>query len=214
MAELKLVVYGASGLLGSRLVDEALRRGHTVTAVARDLTRLDDRGGRITPASADVTDDEQVATVSAGHDVALSAVTQHGHPEMLVAAARGLLGGLGRAGDTRLVVAGGAGSLLVGGGMRLVDTPGFHDEWKPEALAQADALEVYRAYDGPVVWSYLSPGALLEPGGRTGRYRTGDDELLTDGNGRSRITMEDFAIAMLDEAEQPRHPRRRFTAAH
>jgi hypothetical protein len=214
MAELKLVVFGASGLLGSRLVDEALRRGHVPTAVARDATRLDDRNGRVAVESADATDRQQVAGVSGGHDVALSAVTQHAHPEMLVAAAHGLLGGLERAGVGRLVIAGGAGSLLVGGDMRLVDTPDFHDEWKPEALAQAAALEVYRACGGPVVWAYLSPAALLEPGERTGRYRTGDDELLTDGDGRSRITMEDFAVAMLDEAEQMRHPRRRFTAAH
>lgn len=207
-------MFGASGLLGSRLVDEGLRRRHTVTAVARASARLDDRGGRIATVSADVTDPGQVAAVSAGHDAALSAVTQHDHPEVLVAAARGLLAGLGRAGVERLVVAGGAGSLLVGGGIRLVDTPDFHDEWKPEALAQAEALETYRSYDGPVIWSYVSPAALLEPGERTGRYRTGDDELLTDAGGRSRITMEDFAIAMLDEAEHARHPRRRFTAAH
>lgn len=213
VGELKLIIFGASGLLGSRVVDEALRRGHVVTAVARDTARLDDRGRRIATASADVTDADRVAVVGAGHQVALSAVTQHDHPEMLVAAARGLLTGLGRAGVERLVVAGGAGSLLVAG-VRLFETPGFHDEWKPEALAQADALEVYRAYQGPVIWSYLSPGALLEPGERTGRYRTGGDDLLTDDTGRSRITMEDFAIAMLDEAEQPRHPRQRFTAAY
>jgi putative NADH-flavin reductase len=214
MSELKLIVFGASGLLGSRLVDEALGRGHLVTAVARDSERLDGRDARVAAASADVTVEQEVAAVSAGSDVALSAVTQHAHPAMLVAAARGLLGGLERAGVGRLVVAGGAGSLIVGGGTRLVDTPEFHDEWKPEALAQADALEVYRSYDGPVTWSYVSPGAVLEPGERTGRYRTGDDQLLTDEHGHSRITMEDFAIAMLDEAEHSRHPRRRFTASH
>ena len=80
--------------------------------------------------------------------------------------------------------------------------------------AAADALAVFQASTGDVDWSYVSPGALLEPGERTGSYRVGGDELLTDADGQSRITMEDFAIAMLDEAETPKHSRRRFTAAH
>jgi putative NADH-flavin reductase len=211
---MKLIIFGASGLLGTRLINEALVRGHEVTAVARDVTPLEERNRPIRIASADATDPDSVAAVAAGHDAALSAVTQHAHPQMLADAARGLLGGLGRAGVGRLVVAGGAGSLLVPSGQRLLDTPEFHDEWKPEALAAADALEVFRAYEGPVDWSYVSPGALLEPGERTGRYRLGGDELLVDEQGASRITMEDFAIAMLDETEKPRHVRERFTAAH
>jgi putative NADH-flavin reductase len=213
---MELIIFGASGLLGSRLVTEALDRGHEVTAVARDASRLDDRGGRVQTASADATDPDNVAAVAPGHDVAISAVTNHQAPQMLVDAARGLLDGLARAGVGRLISVGGAGSLEVAPGQRLVDTPDFHDEWKPEALAAADALEVFRRADGdtPVAWSFISPGALLVPGERTGRYRLGGDELLTDDRGRSRITMEDFAIAMLDEAEQQRHARRRFTAAH
>jgi uncharacterized protein len=211
---MKLIIFGASGLLGTRLINEALVRGHELTAVARDVAPLKERNRPIRIASADATEPDSVATVAAGHDAALSAVTQHDHPQMLADAARGLLEGLGRAGVRRLVVAGGAGSLLVPSGQRLVDTPEFHDEWKPEALAAADALEVFRAYEGPVDWSYVSPGALLEPGERTGRYRLGGDELLVDEQGASRITMEDFAIAMLDETEKPRHVRERFTAAH
>src|SRR3954469_4425640 len=210
---MKLIVFGATGLLGTRIVDEALARGHDVTAVARDATRGDTHGGRVGTAGADVTDAEAVAKAAAGHDAALSAVGQHETPDMLTDAARGLLDGLARAGVGRLVVAGGAGSLEVAPGMRLLDTPDFHDEWKPEALAQAAALEVYRAADTPVQWSYVSPGALLAPGERTGTYRVGGDELLTDDEGRSVISMEDFAIAMLDEATDPQHPRTRFTVA-
>jgi len=210
----KLIVFGASGLLGSRLVAEALERGHEVSAAARDASRLEGHGGRVRTVSADATDAASVAAVAAGHEGALSAVTQHDRPQMLVDVARALLDGLARAGVERLVVAGGAGSLRVPSGERLVDTPDFHEEWKPEALAQADALAVYQSSSSPVQWSYLSPAALLEPGERTGRYRLGGDELLVDEHGRSRITMEDFAIAMLDELEHPRHARRRFTAAH
>lgn len=211
---MKLIIFGASGALGTRLVSEALLRGHEVTGAARSLEGLRTRNRPIRTVSADATDPASVAEVAGGHDVALSAVTVHAQPEMLVDAARGLLDGLARAGVPRLVVAGGAGSLRVGSGQRLMDTPDFHAEWKPEAQAQADALAVYQSDEGPVEWSYVSPAALLEPGRRTGRYRLGDDELLFDDTGRSAITMEDFAIAMLDEAENPQHMRRRFTAAH
>ena len=211
---MRLVIFGASGLLGTRLVSEALSRGHGVTAVARDTARLDARGGAVATASADATDAGSVAKAAAGHDVALSAVTQHDRPEMLIDAARGLLEGLSAAGVRRLVVAGGAGSLLVAPGQRLLDTEGFRDEWKPEAIAAAAALDVFRSAQTDVEWSYVSPGALLEPGERTGHYRVGGDEVLVDEAGNSRITMEDFAIAMLDEAEHPAHSRQRFTAAH
>lgn len=212
--DMKLIVFGASGLLGTRLVTEALARGHEMTAAARDASRLDDRGGRVRAVSADATDPGSVTAVAAGHDAALSAVTQHEKPQVLVDAARGLLEGLSRARVRRLVVAGGAGSLKVASGQRLVDTPDFHEEWKPEALAAADALEVFRQADSEVEWSYVSPGALLAPGERTGHYRLGGDELLVDEHGRSAISMEDFAVAMLDEIEHPRHRGRRFTAAY
>jgi uncharacterized protein len=211
---MRLVIFGASGLLGTRLVSEALSRGHQLTAVARDVARIDDRGGQVATAAADVTDPGSVAAVAGGHDAALSAVTQHDRPEMLVDAARGLLAGLSTAGVRRLVVAGGAGSLLVASGQRLMDTEGFHEEWKPEAIATAAALDVFRQADTDVEWSYVSPGALLAPGERTGHYRLGGDELLVDEQGKSAISMEDFAIAMLDEAEDAKHPRQRFTAAH
>jgi uncharacterized protein len=211
---MRLVIFGASGLLGTRLVSEALSRGHQLTAVARDVARIDDRGGQVATAAADVTDPGSVAAVAGGHDAALSAVTQHDRPEMLVDAARGLLAGLSAAGVQRLVVAGGAGSLLVASGQRLMDTEGFHEEWKPEAIAAAAALDVFRQADTDVEWSYVSPGALLAPGERTGHYRLGGDELLVDEHGKSAISMEDFAIAMLDEAEAAKHPRQRFTAAN
>ena len=211
---MRLVIFGASGLLGTRLVSEALSRGHELTAVARDVARIDDRGGQVATAAADVTDAASVAAVAGGHDAALSAVTQHDRPEMLVDAARGLLAGLSAAGVQRLVVAGGAGSLLVASGQRLMDTEGFHEEWKPEAVATAAALDVFRQAETDVEWSYVSPGALLAPGERTGHYRLGGDELLVDENGKSAISMEDFAIAMVDEAEAAKHPRQRFTAAH
>jgi putative NADH-flavin reductase len=211
---MQIVIFGASGRLGSRLVNEALARGHEITAVARDSSAIDPRDGLIERLAGDATDPSSVAAVSDGHDAALSAVTQHDRPGVLVDAARGLLEGLSLVAVPRLVVAGGAGSLKVESGEWLMDTTDFHQEWKPEALAQAAALEVYEDSDSDVVWSYISPGALLEPGETTGTYRVGGDHLLVDEHGRSRITMEDFAIAMLDEVENSEHPRERFTVAH
>jgi putative NADH-flavin reductase len=210
----KLVVFGATGRLGSRLVDEALARGHRVTAAVRDPTGFDAGDRDIDVFAADATDPVTVAVAAAGQDAALSAVTQHEAPEVLSEAARGLLEGVSRAGVKRLVVAGGAGSLEVAPGVRALDTPEFPEKSKPEATAQANALEVYRGADTDVAWSYISPAALLEPGERTGAYRVGGEQMLSDEEGKSRITMEDFAIAMLDEAEDQKHPRSRFTVAH
>jgi putative NADH-flavin reductase len=211
---MRLIVFGANGDLGRRLVAECLERGLEVSAVVRDPSRFEGVAREINVLTADATDPAAVAAVASGHDAALSAVMQHSRPLILVEVAGSLLTGLSQAGVGRLVVAGGAGSLEVEPGVRLMDTPDFRDEWKPEAQAQAEAFEALRAAETDVEWSYVSPGALLEPGERTGEYRVGGDQLLTGDDGRSRITMEDFAIAMVDEAVEPKHPRARFTAAH
>lgn len=211
---MRLIVFGANGALGRRLLMECLERGIEVSAAVRDVSRFEGGAREITVVTADATDPTSIAAAAAGHDAALSAVTQHSRPEILSEVATALLTGLAEAGVPRLVVAGGAGSLEVADGTRLMDTPEFHDDWKPEAQAQADALETYRAAETDVDWSYVSPGALLEPGERTGEYRKGGDRLLTDDDGHSRITMEDFAIAMVDEAVEPKHSRTRFTVAH
>jgi putative NADH-flavin reductase len=108
-------------------------------------------------------------------------------------------------------VVGGAGSLEVAPGVQLVDAPDFPAEWRAPALAHRDALAVYRTAD--IDWTYFSPAAILEPGERTGRYRTGRDQLLTNADGKSRISAEDFAVALLDEVERPRHLRERITVA-
>lgn len=212
---MRLIVFGANGALGRRLVMECLERGFEVTAAVRDVSRFEGVSRDITVVTADATDPSAVASVASGHDAALSAVTQHSSPDVLPQVAASLLVGLTRADVRRLVIAGGAGSLEIDDeGTRLMDTPDFRDEWKPEADAQAEALDVLREAETDVEWTYVSPGALLEPGERTGEYRTGGDRLITDDEGHSRITMEDFAIAMVDEAIETRHPRARFTAAH
>jgi putative NADH-flavin reductase len=206
---MKLIVYGANGRQGSRLVTEALGRGHEVTAAVHDEARAGSVDPQARVVVADALDPASIAAVAAGHDAALLATGGGGHADV----ARAMLSGLSQAGVRRLVVVGGAGSLRVASGERLVDTPDFHEEWKPEALGQAEALDLYGAADTDVDWTYVSPGAMLAPGERTGRYRTGGDQLLVGDDGRSEISMEDFAVALLDEVEQGRHVRERFTAA-
>ena len=206
---MRIIVFGANGRQGSRLVTEALERGHEVTAAVRSEDRAGSVDPRATVVVADALDPDRVAEVSAGHDAALNA-TRERHADI----ARALLDGLARAGVPRLVIVGGASSLEVAPGVRLFDTPEFQDEWKAEAASGIESLDVYRSADTPVQWSYVSPGAFLAPGERTGSYRTGGEQLLVRDDGSSAISMEDFAIALLDEAEEPKHPNQRFTAAY
>jgi putative NADH-flavin reductase len=212
---MKIALFGATGMIGERIAKEALARGHQVTAIVRDPARLAVADNHLRVVGGDVSDAGSVAAAVVGHDVVVSAVgpsAGNGDPQMLLTAAHALVEGLGRAGVKRLLVVGGAGSLDIAPGVRLVDTPNFPAAWKPLALAHADALDVYRAAD--LDWTFFSPAALIAPGERTGEYRTGTDQLLADAEGNSFISAEDYAVALLAEIEQPQFIRRRFTAAY
>ncbi|HKH49754.1 MAG TPA: NAD(P)H-binding protein [Thermoanaerobaculia bacterium] len=175
---------------------------------------------RIRLVQGDATDAASVASVVRGADAVVNAISprpgKHGKPApSLTDAARALISGLKEAGVKRLAVVGGAGSLEVAPGVALVDTPGFPDAYKPEALEQRDALDVYRAEAGWIDWTYLSPAAMIQPGERTGRYRrTTGDQFLTDAQGNSTISFEDYAVALVDELEEPQHSGRRFGVAY
>jgi len=213
---MRITVFGAAGNVGRRVVAEALARGHDVTAVGRDLTRLGGLPETVATRRGDAASPGDVAALSRGRDVVISATRPApGHERDLVAATRGLLAGLRRTG-VRLVLVGGAGSLTVpgSGGVAVVDDPAFvPPAWRPIARACCDQFAVCRA-DTIVDWAYLCPPALLVPGHRTGSYRLGRDELVLDAEGTSTISLEDFAVALLDEAEQPKHRRTRFTVAY
>ncbi|WP_052889963.1 NAD(P)-dependent oxidoreductase [Thermogemmatispora carboxidivorans] len=215
---MKIVVFGATGGIGQRLIQEALNRGHEVKGVARRPERLALSHPRFSLEAGNVLDPADVARLVGGSDVVISAVgparDREEDPAMVVQAAQALIEGLKRAGVKRLVVVGGAGSLEVAPGVRLMDTPGFPAGWRPIATAAAEALEVYRRQGADLDWTYLSPAAFIEPGQRTGRYRVGTEQLVTDEQGESRISMEDYAVALLDEVEQPRFVRQRFTVAY
>ncbi len=206
---MQIAILGATGRVGSRIADEALRRGHTVTAIARRAGTLTDRPG-LKRLDADITDPANIARLApalAGHDALVSAVRfAEAGPEPLLKLAR-------QAGVQRVAVVGGAGSLYVAPGVQLVDTAGFPEAYKAEALAGRDFLNALQA-ERELDWTFLSPSALLEPGERTGSYRAGKDELLTDANGKSWISMEDFAVALVDELERHAHSRERFTVGY
>ncbi|WP_394841111.1 NAD(P)H-binding protein [Pendulispora brunnea] len=212
---MRIAVFGAAGNVGRRVVAEALARGHEVTAVVRDAARFDDvhAGARVCTGDAANVDD--VAALGRGHDVVVGATRPApGRESDLVAAAKALLAGVAQS-DTRLVLVGGAATLVVPGGSGTVmdDARFLGPEYRAIARACAAQLEVCRA-EVSADWTYLSPPALLEPGARTGQYRLGGDELLLDAAGQSAISMEDFAVALLDEVERPAHRRARFTVAY
>jgi uncharacterized protein len=200
---MKIALLGASGMLGSRIRAEAESRGHRVTPL-----------GRHTDPAVDVTDPAGIATAVAGHDLVISAVGPVGEdPRLVVNAAHALADGLPAAGVDRLLVVGGAGGLEVAPGVQLLDTPDFPAGWRPVAEAHRAALAVYQRIED-VNWTYVAPAALIAPGQRTGTYRIGEDRLLVGPDGQSRISTEDFAVAMVDEVESSAHPRRRITVAY
>ncbi len=214
---MRITVFGAAGNVGSRVVDEALSRGHLVTAVVRDPARFHELHAAANARVGDARNVDVVAEMSADQDVVISATRPApGNEGELVITTKALLAGLARTG-VRLLIVGGAGSLAVpgAGGITVIDDPKYRPPAAARdlALACADQLEACRA-GTEVDWAYLSPAAVLAPGERTGNYRLGTDELLVDARGNSTISMEDLAVALLDEAEQPKQHRTRFTAAY
>ncbi|OZI15961.1 3-beta hydroxysteroid dehydrogenase [Bordetella genomosp. 7] len=203
---MKIALIGISGRAGSRIADELLRRGHQVTGIARNTAEVAPRPG-LTLEQGDATDPAGLAPLLAGHDAVVSAT------RFVSTDARQLLQAVRSAGVSRLLVVGGAGSLRVAPGLMLIDTPDFPDVYRPEARAGVAFLETLRQ-ETALDWTFLSPSALFMPGERTGSFRVGGDELLADGEGKSWISMEDYAIALADELEAPRHVRRRFTVGY
>jgi len=203
---MNVALLGATGNAGSRILAELLARGHRVTAIARDPASLTARDG-LTVKAGDVNDAAALAALLPGYDAVISSTRfQSTDP-------RALLTALETAGVPRLLMVGGAGSLEVAPGVALIDTPQFPAAYKAEASAGRDALNVLKG-EAALDWTFLSPSALFAPGERTGNFRLGTDGLLVDGAGNSHISMEDYAIALVDELETPRHSRRRFTVGY
>ena len=202
---MKITVLGASGRAGSEITRELAARGHQVTAVARKPDAIP-TGETITPAQGDASDAAALARLIAGSDAVVSAL----HFDV---PASTLLEALKTAGVPRLLVTGGAASLEVAPGVRLIDTPEFPEAWKGMAQGGITFLDALKA-ETDIDWTFFSPAAVIEETPRLGHYRLGGDQLVTDDKGESRISFADYAIAMADEVEQHRHSRRRFTAAY
>jgi putative NADH-flavin reductase len=203
---MNIALIGVSGRVGSRLLAELLRRGHAVTGIARDTSKLAAQP-RLVLRDADANRPEQLAPLLAGHDAVIGAMKFVSFdPATLIAAVK-------QAGVPRLLLVGGAGSLEVAPGQALLDTPGFPAAYRPEAEAGRHCLDVLRQ-ERQLDWTFLSPSAEFVPGTRSGTFRLGGDRLLTGADGKSWISMEDFAIAMVDELETPRHSRQRFTVGY
>jgi len=202
---MNIALVGATGNAGSRILAELTRRGHIVTAIARNPDRVAAQGG-VTARKGDANEPDALATLLRGHDAVVSAVMfVDSDPDTLIGAVR-------TSGVTRYLVVGGAGSLEAAPGLKVVDTPDFALQYKAEATAGGVFLDALRTVQD-LDWTFLSPSALFVPGERTGTFRLGTDQLLVNEQGSS-ISFEDYAVALVDELETPAHIRRRFTVGY
>lgn len=213
---MKLALIGATGYVGAALLQEALDRGHQVTALVRHPEKLPEHSA-LTGVQADVNDPVALASLLAGHDAVLSAFNPGWGVadirEQFIQGSRHILAATKQAGVSRLLVVGGAGSLYVAPGLQLIDTPNFPAEYKEGAEGARQALNMLRD-EQQLEWTFLSPAALLQPGPRTGQFRLGGEQLLMHGEQPGTISVADLAVALLDETEQPQHIRQRFTLAY
>jgi len=217
---MKIALIGGTGFVGSAALNEALARGHRVTALTRDPGKFAPREG-LTVVKADVLDPSQAAASVEGHDAVIDAYNPGWQaPDLYNSFLRGtraILAGVKRAGVKRILVVGGAGSLYVAPGVQLVDTESFKSHVPPNivpgAQAARDALDEIRG-ESELEWTFLSPAAMLKPGERRGAFRIGGDDLLMDGDQPGSISVQDLAVAIVDELEKPKHVRQRFTVAY
>lgn len=202
---MKIALIGATGRAGSEILKELIRRGHTVTAIVRNPEKVP-TGANVTPKKGDVFDKAGLTELLKGHDAVISAVHfLQSDPQILIDAVKA-------SGAKRYFVVGGAGSLEVAPGIALVTTPNFPAEYKAEATKGGDFLALLRQ-EKNLDWTFLSPSALFFEGPRTGTFRLGKDQLLSNDKGSS-ISFADYAIALADEIEKPAHSRQRFTVGY
>jgi putative NADH-flavin reductase len=214
--DMKIAIIGANGKIGSRIAEEAISRGHTVTGICRSVRR-GEKNDRIHWINADVLDTESIANAIKGHDAVVSAFgIDWQNPEtypLFNDVAKSVLKAARKASVKRVINVGGAGSLEVAPGVQLVDTPSFPDMWRAGANEQRKSLEIFRS-EKDLDWTFFSPAIIIEPGPRTGKYRLGKDNPVFDEKGESNISFDDYAKALIDELEKPAFIRQRFTIGY
>jgi hypothetical protein len=207
-----IALYGATGKAGRRILTELLTRGHQVTAIARNPGKLASQPG-LTIVEGDVSSVDAITGKIKGAD---AVVSSYGPPaydtDQLLPATRNLIDAAKKAGVPRLIIVGGAGSLEVAPGVTGIQSGHIPPEWVAIAVSHAKVLEMAKKSD--INWTYFSPAGFFEPGERTGKFRLGKDALIADEKNVSRISMEDYALALVDELEKPQHERTRFTIGY
>ena len=203
---MNVALIGADGKVGTRVLAELIRRDHIVTAIVRHPERVA-VNSQVTIKQADANDSEKISELFKGQDAIISTLTYKDIrlPDFVAA--------IRRSGVPRLLVVGNAGSLEAKPGILVVDSPHFPPEHTAQAIAHGELLKLLRA-EPTLNWTVLSPPLRFEAGERTGRFRLGKDQLLIDDNGQSKISFEDLAVALVNELENPLHPRQRFTIAY
>jgi putative NADH-flavin reductase len=217
---MKIALIGASGFVGSHILKEALDRGHQVTAIVRNPEKITEKHPNLQAKKGDVFNTEEIAKLVSGHDAVISSYNAGWQNPNLyddfLKGSQAIQEGVKKSGVKRLIVVGGGGSLEIAPGVQLVDTPQFPAEWKSGALAARDYLNIIRKED-ELDWTFFSPAIEMHHGikdGRTGKYRLGTDQPVFDANGASRLSPEDLSIVLVDELDNKKFIRKRFTAAY
>ncbi len=216
---MKVALIGASGFVGKAILKELLQRGHQVTAIVRNAEKINAEKN-LTVVSADVFNESELTNAITGNDAVISAYnagwTNPNLYNEFLKGSQTIQAAVKKSGVKRLIVVGGAGSLFIAPNQQIVDTEGFPPEWKPGALAARDYLNIIKE-ETELDWTFLSPALEMHAGTsgtRTGRYRTGLENPVFDENKRSVISVEDTAVAIVDEVENPKHIQQRFTIAY
>ena len=209
---MKVALYGSTGKAGSRILKELVSRGHRVTAIARNPAKLEGVAG-VTTRKDDLSDVNRTAEAIRGVDAVISAYAPpQDNTDEIVEVTQRQVEAVRSAGNPRLLVVGGAGGLKVAPGVTLLDSGYLPDAYKPIATSHVRALNVLKTSD--IDWTYLAPAAYFEPGERTGKFRLGTDELIANEKQESRVSMEDYAIALVNELEKPEHRKQRFSIGY
>ncbi|MGB6489056.1 MAG: NAD(P)-dependent oxidoreductase [Steroidobacteraceae bacterium] len=210
---MKVALYGATGQSGSRILKELVSRGHQVIAIARNPAKVAERGPDVAVKQDDLSDPKTIAAAIDGAEAVVSAYgPPKDNPDAILGVTERQIEAVSRHPGTRLVVVGGAGGLNVAPGVTLLESGYLPEAFYPIVKAHIKTFSLLRA--SKIDWTYFAPAAYFEPGKRTGKFRLGTDELVANAQQESRISMEDYAIALVDELEQPKHRRQRFSIGY